>query len=126
MRLYNRYQGSKALEPLTHGKPRHCIHGNWVSLCCTRICPSFIFTYDGVVLIYAVAHIVRQALDLGLNLQTWTAVTSVTQSTEKPGQWVVSTSRGSIVTPTVIHATNAYAQALLPETNGIIRPTPHM
>ncbi|WWD17602.1 hypothetical protein CI109_102043 [Kwoniella shandongensis] len=70
-----------------------------------------------------VAHVTKQSLDLGLNLQTWTPVTSVTGSAD---QWTVHTERGDITTSTVIHATNAYAGVLLPETLGAIRPTPHM
>ncbi|RSH90384.1 hypothetical protein EHS25_000989 [Saitozyma podzolica] len=70
-----------------------------------------------------VAHVIQQALDLGLNLQTWTPATGVTGS---GGDWLVHTERGSIAAPTVIHATNAYAPALLPEVTGAIRPTPHM
>ncbi|KAK8866191.1 hypothetical protein IAR55_001342 [Kwoniella newhampshirensis] len=70
-----------------------------------------------------VAHVTQQSLDLGLNLQTWTPVTSVTGSAD---QWTVHTDRGDITTSKVVHATNAYAGALLPETKGLIRPTPHM
>ncbi|WVW82635.1 hypothetical protein I302_104646 [Kwoniella bestiolae CBS 10118] len=70
-----------------------------------------------------VAHINKQSLDLGLNLQTWTPVTNVSGSAN---DWTVHTGRGDISTPVVIHATNAYAGALLPETRGAIRPCPHM
>lgn len=73
------------------------------------------------------AHIMRLNLAMGLNFQTWTPVTSISESTDKPGQWVVNTDgRGSITTPTVVHATNAYASAILPELKTFIRPTPHM
>lgn len=65
-------------------------------------------------------------LSLGLNFQTWTPVQSVSESTVKAGQWVVKTERGSITTPTVVHATNAYVSAILPELQSFIRPTPHM
>ncbi|WWC99984.1 hypothetical protein V866_006893 [Kwoniella sp. B9012] len=70
-----------------------------------------------------VAHINQQSLGLGLNLQTWTPVTKVSGSAN---QWTVHTARGDISTPVVVHATNAYAGALLPETRGAIRPCPHM
>lgn len=73
-----------------------------------------------------VAHIMRLNLAMGLNFQTWTPATSISESTDKPGQWVVNTDRGSITTPTVVHATNAYASAILPEFKTFIRPTPHM
>ncbi|WWC86544.1 uncharacterized protein L201_001421 [Kwoniella dendrophila CBS 6074] len=70
-----------------------------------------------------VAHINKRSLDLGLNLQTWTPVTRITGSSNN---WKIHTDRGEINTPVVIHATNAYAGALLPETKGAIRPCPHM
>ncbi|ORY26997.1 putative FAD dependent oxidoreductase [Naematelia encephala] len=70
-----------------------------------------------------VAHIIQQCLDLGLNLQTWTPVTSVTGSAH---QWTVHSERGAIKTPAVIYATNAYTGFLLPETKSIITPTPQM
>lgn len=73
-----------------------------------------------------VAHVVKRCIDMGVNLQTWTPALSVTESADKPGQWVVVTDRGSITTPSVVHCTNAYAAALLPEFNNVILPTPHM
>ncbi|KAK8864743.1 hypothetical protein IAR55_001999 [Kwoniella newhampshirensis] len=60
---------------------------------------------------------------LGLNLQTWTPASSITGTDNR---WVVHTERGCIKTPTVIHATNAFAATLLPETETAIIPTPHM
>lgn len=73
-----------------------------------------------------VAHIIKLSLALGLNLQTWTPVTGVEATPSQDGKWVVKTERGDVVTPTVVHATNAYAAALLPELQNVIRPTPHM
>ncbi|EAL17431.1 hypothetical protein CNBM2350 [Cryptococcus deneoformans B-3501A] len=70
-----------------------------------------------------VAHIAQQALDLGLNLQTWTPVTSISGSAH---QWTVHTDRGSITASKVVHTTNAYAGFLLPEMRVAIHPTPHM
>ncbi|WVW79257.1 hypothetical protein I302_101224 [Kwoniella bestiolae CBS 10118] len=70
-----------------------------------------------------VAFVIKRCLKLGLNLQTMTPVTSVTGSSNG---WTVHTSRGKISTPTVIHATNAYSGALLPETKKSITPIPHM
>ncbi|KAK0459782.1 DAO-domain-containing protein [Desarmillaria tabescens] len=72
-----------------------------------------------------VDYIITTCLSKGLNLQTWTPVNSVSLSDDSRN-WVVATERGSIVTPTVVHATNAYASALLPEFENIIKPTPHM
>ncbi|WVF70923.1 hypothetical protein IAT40_005718 [Kwoniella sp. CBS 6097] len=71
------------------------------------------------------AHVAREALDLGLLLHTWTPVTAVSEIPDSP-DWKVETPRGSIRTPLVVHATNAYAPALLPETKGAIEPVPHM
>ncbi|KAJ7201224.1 hypothetical protein C8J57DRAFT_1455102 [Mycena rebaudengoi] len=50
-----------------------------------------------------VAYIMRKCLSNGLNLQTWTPVTSITASTEAARLWDVHTARGAISTPTVIH-----------------------
>ncbi|WWC97887.1 hypothetical protein V866_004775 [Kwoniella sp. B9012] len=70
-----------------------------------------------------VAFVIKRCLKLGLNLQTMTPVTSVSGSSNN---WTVHTSRGKISTPTVIHTTNAYSAALLPETKKSITPIPHM
>ncbi|CAD0100663.1 unnamed protein product [Aureobasidium mustum] len=51
--------------------------------------------------------------DRGVNIQTHTPVNSISASTE--GRWTVSTDRGDIKTQKVVHATNAYTKALLPE-----------
>lgn len=67
---------------------------------------------------------IETCIELGLNLQTWTPVRSVNPG--KAGKWTVHTDRGAITTPTVIHTTNAYAGALLPEVIGPIKPVPHM
>ncbi|KII89732.1 hypothetical protein PLICRDRAFT_39889 [Plicaturopsis crispa FD-325 SS-3] len=74
-----------------------------------------------------VAHILESALALGLNLQTHTRVTSVTRAASSASGkplWSVNTQdRGSIVTPTVVHATNAFAGTLLPLLKDNISPT---
>ncbi|OCF32819.1 hypothetical protein I316_05455 [Kwoniella heveanensis BCC8398] len=72
-----------------------------------------------------VAHVAQEALDLGLQLHTWTPVSTV-EGVQDSSDWNVKTSRGIIRTPMVVHATNAYAPALLPETKGAIEPVPHM
>ncbi|KAJ7076685.1 DAO-domain-containing protein [Mycena belliarum] len=73
-----------------------------------------------------VAHIMKICLAQGLNLQTWTPVTSVTASPNTPGRWDVNTERGTITTPTVVFATNAYTSAILPAFAKFIQPTAHM
>ncbi|KAF7317231.1 FAD-dependent oxidoreductase [Mycena chlorophos] len=71
-----------------------------------------------------VAHLMRICLAKGLNLQTWTPATSVTSS--DGGHWAVNTARGSITTPTVVYATNAYTSGLIPSWASYIQPTAHM
>ncbi len=62
------------------------------------------------------------------NLQTNTTVTSVTRADDPAGQptepavWKVATPRGSIATPHVVLATNAYTSALLPDFKDLIVP----
>ncbi|KAL1664913.1 FAD dependent oxidoreductase [Schizophyllum commune] len=73
-----------------------------------------------------VAHVIKRCLGMGLNLQTWTPALSVTASPTAPGSWVITTERGTITTPTVVHCTNAYAGAILPEFAPVIQPRPHM
>lgn len=60
------------------------------------------------------------ALDLGLNLQTHTPVTSVESGSS--GQWKVITANREVNTRKVIHATNGYSSYLLPELIGRIVP----
>ncbi|KAJ7086208.1 FAD dependent oxidoreductase-domain-containing protein [Mycena epipterygia] len=73
-----------------------------------------------------VAHLMKTCLAKGLNLQTWTSVTSVTASANTPGLWDVNTERGTISTPTVVYATNAYTSSVLPAFAKYIQPTAHM
>ncbi|KAJ7253292.1 DAO-domain-containing protein [Mycena rebaudengoi] len=73
-----------------------------------------------------VAHIMRKCLNNGLNLQTWTPVTSITASTEADRLWDVHTARGAMSTPTVVYATNAYTSSILPSFSKYIQPAVHM
>lgn len=72
------------------------------------------------------AHIMRENLKKGLNLQTHTKVTSVKEAARSPRSWVVETNRGEIECTQVVHATNAYSSALEPFLRGLIWPTPHI
>ncbi|KAK8846880.1 hypothetical protein IAR55_005970 [Kwoniella newhampshirensis] len=67
----------------------------------------------------ALTHI---GLRKGLNLQTHTPALSLGQSTSQPGEWEITTSRGTISTPSVIVATNAYTSGFLPEFKPLIFP----
>ncbi|KAJ7364303.1 FAD dependent oxidoreductase [Mycena albidolilacea] len=51
-----------------------------------------------------------------------TPVTSVTSSGNANDEWVVNTPRGSISTPIVVHATNAFAATLIPCLKSQVRP----
>ncbi|OJJ47375.1 hypothetical protein ASPZODRAFT_132360 [Penicilliopsis zonata CBS 506.65] len=67
-----------------------------------------------------ILHLVSSMLDQGVNLQTHTPVLSVTPAEE--GGFAIETSRGSIQATQVIHASNAYVSALLPEYSHNIIP----
>lgn len=69
----------------------------------------------------------RLSLALGLNLQTHTPVRKITPGlTSRPDMptYRVHTDRGVITTPTIVHATNAFAATLLPQLDDILTPTP--
>ncbi|KZV72829.1 FAD dependent oxidoreductase [Peniophora sp. CONT] len=66
-------------------------------------------------LVTALYQIVQEARKLDVHLHTRTPVTAVDGG---PGHWVLQTPRGTISTPTVIHATNGYASHLLPHLAG--------
>ena len=72
-----------------------------------------------------VAHVIQSCINKGLKLYTHTPVTAVERDDESQG-WSVVTENGRISTPTVIHATNGYARALLPELYSSITPQPHL
>ncbi|KAJ4378376.1 hypothetical protein N0V86_006077 [Didymella sp. IMI 355093] len=72
------------------------------------------------------AHVMRDNLMKGANLQTYTVATSVTGSDRGRRRWVVHTERGDIACDNVIHATNAYSAALEPTLKGVITPKPHI
>lgn len=65
-------------------------------------------------------HLIRKLLAVGVNLQTHTPVTSVTENAD--GGYTVDTPRGKIHTQNVIHANNAYVSGLLPEYSKNIIP----
>ncbi|KAF2690895.1 DAO-domain-containing protein [Lentithecium fluviatile CBS 122367] len=72
------------------------------------------------------AHIMRDNLKKGVNLQTHTVAISVRNGSHNNRKWVVETYRGTIACCTVVHATNAYSAALEPSMQGVITPKPHM
>jgi hypothetical protein len=66
----------------------------------------------------------HRAVTRGVNLQTNTPVTSIAPADIHPKSptWIVNTPRGSLIGNTIIHATNGYSSALVPELRGKIVP----
>ena len=71
-----------------------------------------------------VAHLLKKAVALGVNLQTFTPVSSVTTANQGSNEvrWTVKTPRGTIETDKVVYATNGYTSALVPEMKDKIVP----
>ena len=70
-----------------------------------------------------VTKLLGTAVAQGVNLQTFTPVTAVSKAVQgSKGRWIVSTPRGDVLAHTVIHASNGYAAALVPEMKGKIVP----
>lgn len=67
-------------------------------------------------------HLLKKAVDAGVNLQTHTPVQSVSPQPDKDGHWLVTTSRGTVRARNIIYATNGYSSALLPELQDKIVP----
>lgn len=70
----------------------------------------------------------ERAVAHGANLQTETPVTDITpeHADSDIPTWTVNTTRGSINCKKVIHATNGYASALLPQLQGKVVPVKGM
>lgn len=72
------------------------------------------------------AHLMRDNLRRGANLQTYTPVRKVSESSSEDRKWTVTTDRGDISCNTVVYATNAYSAAIEPMLRGVITPKPHI
>jgi glycine/D-amino acid oxidase-like deaminating enzyme len=72
------------------------------------------------------AHIMRDNLKNGINLQTNTTFTQIIKYLRGPDKWIVESERGEIECTQVVHATNAYISALEPSLRGLISPSPHI
>lgn len=72
------------------------------------------------------AHVMRENLKKGANLQTRTRVDRIVRCSGDTDKWTVKSERGDIDCWQVVHATNAYSSALEPSLRGLIYPTPHM
>ncbi|KAJ4094924.1 hypothetical protein NW761_005383 [Fusarium oxysporum] len=67
-------------------------------------------------------HMFSEAIRQGINLQTNTPVTSVSETQDATGQWILNTNRGEVRARKVVFATNAYTGSLLPEYKSKIIP----
>ncbi|GAT26542.1 FAD dependent oxidoreductase [Aspergillus luchuensis] len=69
-----------------------------------------------------IMHLLRQAVSAGVNLQTHTPVTEVSEVPDDEGRWTVTTKRGSIRAKWVVFSTNAYTSSIAPEYKDKIIP----
>ena len=69
-----------------------------------------------------VCGLLKVALAKGLNLQTNTYVTSISQRPSETGYYDISTSRGSMKARKILFATNGYTGAISPEYENVIVP----
>lgn len=76
---------------------------------------AFSYTVGSVWPYKLVAHLLSMAVESGVNLQTNTPATSVSETQDAAGKWTVSTPRGSIKAEKVIFATNGYTAGILPQ-----------
>nr|RBQ95949.1 hypothetical protein FVER53263_08500 [Fusarium verticillioides] len=67
-------------------------------------------------------HMFSEAIKRGINLQTNTPVTSVSDTQDATGHWTLHTSRGEVRARKVVFVTNAYTGSLLPEYKSKIIP----
>ncbi|KAL5409683.1 hypothetical protein PMIN06_009614 [Paraphaeosphaeria minitans] len=72
------------------------------------------------------AHIMRENLKNGVNLQTYTLAKTIAAGSAGNRKWIVHTDRGDVACDAVVHATNAYSAALEPSLKGVITPKPHI
>lgn len=69
-----------------------------------------------------VHQLLAKLVDRGLNLQTGTAVNSVSEELDGDGRYVVRTPRGEVRASKIVYATNAYTGQLLPQYERSITP----
>jgi len=94
-------------------RPKWCIYslkqisGVRNAKACATYTAGMVFPYKFIL------HLVKTLKERGVNIQTYTPVMSTESNTD--GSVGVLTSRGVIKASKVVHATNAYTKALLPE-----------
>ncbi|KAH8900450.1 DAO-domain-containing protein [Thozetella sp. PMI_491] len=101
---------------LTEGSEAEQHSGVKGALSCITYTAGSIWPYKFIV------HLLRKAVEAGVNLQTHTPVTSVTAEADADGFFVVTTDRGSVKARKVVFATNGYTSSVLPEFSEKIVP----
>ncbi|KAI1380274.1 FAD dependent oxidoreductase [Hypoxylon crocopeplum] len=76
---------------------------------------AFSFTAGSVWPYKLVTRLLELAVERGVNLQTNTPVTKVSETRDADGNWIVETLRGQIKAKKVVFATNGYTAGILPE-----------
>jgi glycine/D-amino acid oxidase-like deaminating enzyme len=66
--------------------------------------------------------LLSKLVDKGVNLQTNTPVTAISEERDSEGRWIVTTNRGSIRAKKLILATNGYTAAISPQFHEKIVP----
>lgn len=67
-------------------------------------------------------HLLALAVARGVNLQTHTPVTSVSEDQDGAGRWTVSTPRGRLRAKQLVYCTNAYTAGVAPQYRDKIIP----
>ncbi|KKY24394.1 putative fad dependent oxidoreductase superfamily [Phaeomoniella chlamydospora] len=83
---------------------------------------AFTYTAGSIWPYRFITHLLSKAISMGLNLQTHTLVTSISEAQDANKTWTINSERGSIKAKTVIFASNAYTSALLAEYKNKIVP----
>lgn len=66
--------------------------------------------------------LLRRCVDAGVGLWTYCPVIGVERGADEGGGWRVKTPRGDVEAEKVVHCTNAYAAALLPQLEAFVTP----
>ncbi|RDW82618.1 FAD dependent oxidoreductase superfamily protein-1 [Coleophoma cylindrospora] len=83
---------------------------------------GFSFTAGHIWPYKLVMHLLALLVAKGVNLQTMTPVTSVSETRDADGRWTVTTARGSIKAKKVVFASNAYTAGIAPQFSEKIVP----
>lgn len=119
----NHYSSDKVAEAVSFDYPIRLLILMWKQISGIKNAKGCITHTSGHLWPYKlVLHLLRKAVEAGVNLQTHTPVSSVSSYQDHNGYWTLETSRGAIKAKTLIFATNGYTSALLPEFKDQIVP----